>query len=690
MSLQQAAKYLEMHGRDNDTELVHMSKNEVNSLRQLAHMHGVDLTKNPNTGLTEASVLGNILPMVIGGATAVFAPELLPYVAGAGGLYNYSKTGSLAKGAMTGLGVYGGGMIGAGIAGLGSATAASTLSSEAADIGYGTNSAVNAQDVLLNRAGQTAAGTSLGASQLASPFATGASAAVSDPSALAAQMGGWGNVAKYAAMAAAPAILSSITPQNTEPTGKTATITPYSYQRNPVDPSTLKLTGANYVPGQNPDTSERLFFNPTYTALPTYQYTVNSAEGGEIKADTVTMAEGGMAPSEMTLPSSFNNPNAPMSHNKNTSYANYSQMPMPQGVFNPNATLMADGGVADMGGATGQMQQSPNTVETVPSGGFLGKILDDFGGGVNSVYNSINNGVKSIKFADGGAIGYADRGMVDMKSNDMPDMSEFGNLQNARSQMVPVPLGNGLSVMPNIPQTADFKQALSQFKQSPSGMIGYDTALSPTMSAGISAAGNLTEGAHGVENVAARLSKQLSPDSGISAYISKAPGSFQPSAAGLQYHQRFDSGGVANSGFNREGPVEPYTGMPYSVKTPDPLGALFSMGPNGQEFTTPLADGGQADGHLGDYSDGGRLLKGPGDGVSDSIPATIAGKQPARLADGEFVVPARIVSELGNGSTDAGAKKLYAMLDRIQHARRESIGKGKVAKNSNADRYLPA
>lgn len=94
--------------------------------------------------------------------------------------------------------------------------------------------------------------------------------------------------------------------------------------------------------------------------------------------------------------------------------------------------------------------------------------------------------------------------------------------------------------------------------------------------------------------------------------------------------------------------------------------------------------------HLGDYSDGGRLLKGPGDGVSDSIPATIGNKRPARLADGEFVVPARIVSELGNGSTEAGARKLYAMLDRVQAARKKSIGKGKVAKNSRADKYLPA
>ena len=96
-------------------------------------------------------------------------------------------------------------------------------------------------------------------------------------------------------------------------------------------------------------------------------------------------------------------------------------------------------------------------------------------------------------------------------------------------------------------------------------------------------------------------------------------------------------------------------------------------------------------GSLGSYSDGGRLLKGPGDGVSDSIPATIGSKnQPARLADGEFVVPARIVSELGNGSTDAGAKKLYAMMDRVQRARGKTTGKNKVAANSRSDKYLPA
>jgi hypothetical protein len=100
-----------------------------------------------------------------------------------------------------------------------------------------------------------------------------------------------------------------------------------------------------------------------------------------------------------------------------------------------------------------------------------------------------------------------------------------------------------------------------------------------------------------------------------------------------------------------------------------------------------LAQGGPS--HLGDYSDGGRLLRGPGDGVSDSIPASIGDKRPARLADGEFVVPARIVSELGNGSTEAGARKLYAMMDRVQKARAKTTGKNRVAANTKAERLLP-
>ena len=107
--------------------------------------------------------------------------------------------------------------------------------------------------------------------------------------------------------------------------------------------------------------------------------------------------------------------------------------------------------------------------------------------------------------------------------------------------------------------------------------------------------------------------------------------------------------------------------------------------------TVVKADGGRIMGSgiasLGGYSDGGQLLRGPGDGVSDDIPATIGDKQPARLADGEFVVPARIVSELGNGSTEAGARKLYAMMDRIKASRSKAKN---IAANTKADKHLPA
>ena len=98
-----------------------------------------------------------------------------------------------------------------------------------------------------------------------------------------------------------------------------------------------------------------------------------------------------------------------------------------------------------------------------------------------------------------------------------------------------------------------------------------------------------------------------------------------------------------------------------------------------------MAKGGIAD--LGGYSDGGRMLKGPGDGMSDSIPGVIGGRQPARLADGEFVVPADVVSHLGNGSTDAGAKQLYSMMDKVRKAR---TGKKAQGKQINPSKYMPA
>lgn len=82
-----------------------------------------------------------------------------------------------------------------------------------------------------------------------------------------------------------------------------------------------------------------------------------------------------------------------------------------------------------------------------------------------------------------------------------------------------------------------------------------------------------------------------------------------------------------------------------------------------------------------------RFLSGGGDGMSDDIPATINGKQPARLADGEFVIPADVVSHLGNGSSKAGAKQLYSMMDKVRTAR---TGNKKQGKQINPAKYMPA
>ena len=133
------------------------------------------------------------------------------------------------------------------------------------------------------------------------------------------------------------------------------------------------------------------------------------------------------------------------------------------------------------------------------------------------------------------------------------------------------------------------------------------------------------------------------------------------------------------------GGADPYSG-PLSKFQYDP--ARYTP----LEVTAPTpykpryAQGGLADlGGYSDYAKGGRMLKGPGDGMSDNIPATIAGKQPARLANEEFVIPADVVSHLGNGSSEAGAKQLYKMMDRVRQARTGSKKQGKQIK---ADKYL--
>jgi hypothetical protein len=235
-------------------------------------------------------------------------------------------------------------------------------------------------------------------------------------------------------------------------------------------------------------------------------------------------------------------------------------------------------------------------------------------------------------YADGGAIAPEDR------PTETPAVQMFQQMQAQRAAQPQAP---------QVDVNAQYADYLKQTMGTPNQMQA-PTAPPPTST-------NLAESGYSYDP------------------IKQQYGQMQGSAAGMPM-----SGGSGGSGLS-DADMEGFGNA--ATSTTKKIGADIKQ--------LRLATGGGIS-HLGDYSDGGRLLRGPGDGVSDSIPAMIGKKQPARLADGEFVVPARIVSELGNGSTEAGARKLYAMMDRIQKARGKTVGKGKVAKNSRSEKYLPA
>ena len=157
--------------------------------------------------------------------------------------------------------------------------------------------------------------------------------------------------------------------------------------------------------------------------------------------------------------------------------------------------------------------------------------------------------------------------------------------------------------------------------------------------------------------------------------------------------QMYQAGGKTEADAALEGMMKAGAGQ--SVGIANQLNYLMGRGLSADQAKQILqqgvnvysfARGGISD--LGSYTHatGGRMLKGPGDGMSDSIPASIEGKRPAKLATDEFVVPADVVSHLGNGSSDAGAKVLYEMMDKVRKAR---TGTKKQGKQINPGKYLP-
>lgn len=626
---QQTAQGLASLGRGPDSMLVHMAPGEVNSLQQLAMAHGGSLTINPETGLPEAGFLSSILPMVLG-AGAMMIPGLQGFgaagIAAGIGGLQAARTGSLKKGLMAGLGAYGGAGLGAGLMGAGSEAIANQA---VPALTSGADSAAVGKYATDFMTAKDAA--------LAGGFTDNLTAAgqglsgIGSPGGFAgitSAMGGTKPLIQAGLMAAAPMLMETTTKQ---PEIKSDANMGQRYQFNA---GTQTPTPTPDVPGyENQGINfgkEQRYFNPTYTPI-----------GNEAARKLYGFAEGGPVEAMSDANSIGMNTGYPQADITTGAYATPYQQPISRNVV----TGPQGAGIDPY---TGQQQRiAPAPQAQFADGGEVGYAYDP----VTQMYTKKGGEGATMVSPIGGISGASAGGdrdtQISQRENDYLSWEEntpegqaaradrMGQISNALTIAIPgaslaAMLGGRSVNMPDLGVIFGTPQAYTDYQ------AGFARGMDP-----MSGPGTIGSRDNRGSN------ESTTPDSG-------PPGADPASDSGR------DAG---NSGSA-------------------PGGGAASGG------LMALAQGGIS--HLGDYSDGGRLLRGPGDGISDSIPAMIGKKQPARLADGEFVVPARIVSELGNGSTEAGARKLYAMMDRVQKARGKTVGKGKVAANSRSAKYLPA
>jgi len=604
MSLQVLAQDMAARGRGPDTQLIHMSPREVAGLQALAMAHGGSLSINPETGLPEAGILDNLLPMILGvgamaltgGAAGAAMPGLfglgMPATIGLGvGALETARTGDLSKGLMAGLGAYGGAGLAGGLmaaGGAGAAGAAGAGGAGAAGAGAAQAAGTGAMT------GITGAGGAASAAPTALPFEMFSQGAAPPMPEFFGQSPAL-NIGSHVEALGTPRMPFStpVAPLTTPP--------PSAFGQN-LSQMGRGLTNLTEAGGREAFMSEAgvgggkgLLKYGAATGLPLLL--------GEEEDNALAPVDNEQFRYAYS-PGRVDNPMAAYPSDYRGEYA----------YFRPTFTRMAMGGpVEDMSDANVYDMQNAR-------------------GGVSDLGVDMSTGMQ--RMADGGLSGFK-------------PMSGYGD--ETRSGYSYDPTRQSYSkIAPKAPPV----EAVLALNAMASGDGGYgDMGGYGGTGVGLSGLSDASIGYGEVGAINAASDAATADTVGMSGFdgIGGFSGSSDASAG--------DLGGMGAGDFSGGG-------------------------------LSALASGGMS--HLGDYSDGGRLLRGPGDGVSDSIPATIANKRPARLADGEFVVPARIVSELGNGSTEAGARKLYAMMDRVQRARGKTTGKGKVAKDTRSDKYLPA
>jgi hypothetical protein len=670
-------------GRNGDSMLVHMSPSEVAGLQGLAMAQGGSLTINPETGLPEAfslkGMFKSFLPTIAGGLASMipgmqFAsyPMLTGILAGAatGALTNKNKL----LGAVTGgLGGYSGAGImnaakaaGATIPGATNAANTSTAvgggSSGLATGGGYIPGATSGADLAYNNALLSSQGAGITNSAM-----SGASGAMDVDKLLAAgkPIGMANTFTNTASIAPDPTFMGNISQAGRGALGAA------TGNQAAIDAYTTGI-GAKTAMGALGK-----------TALPIAGAALGGIEESDIYGKPINMG----------------------SAKENEKYDPYKSLNLSG---DTGLRLVAEGGYID-GYATGGTIQSggirdlygtPDNQPTISPG------LSGFGlGRLNNLAGEqALNQAQTLGYAMGGPVSFADGGDSTKQTLELPSLDtdagpttkvmNLGNIgfgqglvrnlaENMRSAVVQgeIPdqtndslitkVATNLKTDPNYKPTNPLEEAIVNQLRGSNTMQGTNTS---------------TQGLGSL-----KPSQPMTPT--YNASQAMTPTYY----AGMNAPKGYAEGGETSMNLdelptlNVETGKQSYNTIQSALANSDNpqgrlLNKLFSFRPGGgQNIYDQFAAKGLKRLNNSQMAKGG-YLNGQGDGMSDSIPATIEGKQPARLADGEFVVPADVVSHLGNGSSKAGSKKLYAMMDKIRHAR---TGTKKQGKQINADKYLP-
>ena len=732
MSLQIAAKHLASHGRGSDTTLVHMTPGEVASLQSLAQQHGGSLTTNPHTGLPEAGFLSALLPMAAGAGLAAMGMPAGYAALAVGATSAATSGGDLKKGLMAGMSAYGGaGMaesfMGAGLGTMGGAMAAPAAEAAPAVAAAPAVSAAPAVAEIAPSAGSIAGSSmqeAVNQSGMYAPAITSAApaevakqAAAATPAAQAAQQSAALNELtmgqRWDALKAGATGANAMKYVKDNPFTSLGVAASFMAPDENKAPQTTTDTdrgpraGMQYHPGwstpmpkPNMQGIEQTYNRPYYAAEGGITHMAEGGSTGYKDYDGVEMSpamrellaqqdrslreiqrlkaqQAGTPPAQLDQKQLFADYLQRVSGGAGTGTDTGAIKPELPFLETPVASNTRGGGsgrtVVDEGGTWTEptSQQAYNWsqagkqlgVISPLAGGLLGMYGNYLARNVDPNYSHESMRAPKTTATEGeSGANYSHEGV---------NAAFPGANYSHESMRAPVPSG-GATAYP-VPLGAVDSFAFPGEEKGaymPQGSFGYLGSISTPV-------GSLST------NPVARVQELAARDEATERAAGLAAMGIGPESNPGDTGR---GGGGAHVGGGGEGGQGAATG-----------GNNGDASGGGDRGTRGgFAQGGDIHGglsnpyNLGSYSDGGRLLKGPGDGVSDSIPATIGKGRPARLADGEFVVPARIVSEIGNGSTEAGARKLYAMMDRIQAGRKKSIGKDKVAVNSRADKHLPA